>query len=81
MPTKSNGAAIRRLREEKGLNCSQLAEIANLGRDVVWKVENGTISGSPKTRLAIAKALGVDLAEITFFVKSPKSRLVEADAA
>lgn len=67
MPTRSDSAKIRRLREDKGLNCTQLAKAANIDLALLWKVENGKLDGSPKTRLAIANALGVPVSEITYF--------------
>lgn len=68
MPTKANGAIIRRLREAKGLNCTQLAQAAGLDRILVWKVENGRLDGSPETRLKIAAALNASVEDITYFV-------------
>jgi transcriptional regulator with XRE-family HTH domain len=67
MPTKANSDVIRQLREEKGLNCAQLAEAAGIDRILLWKIENKVLDGSPKTRLAIAEALDVPLAVITRF--------------
>lgn len=67
MPTRSDSAKIRRLREDLGLNCSQLAKAAGIDLALLWKVENNKLDGSPKTRLAIAQALGVAVADITYF--------------
>jgi transcriptional regulator with XRE-family HTH domain len=75
MPTKPKGAEIRRLREEMGINCSQLADAAGIDRTLMWKVENELLAGSPKTRLAIAAALGVPLTDITYFEpRLPRTR-------
>lgn len=68
MPTKANGATIRRLREAKGLSCRQFALGAGLDPTLVWKVENGALDGSPETRLKIAAALGTPVENITYFV-------------
>lgn len=72
MPTKSKGAVIRQLREEQGISCTQLAARASLDVTLLWKIENGKLDGSPKTRLAIAEALGVPLTTITYFKPLPE---------
>jgi transcriptional regulator with XRE-family HTH domain len=68
MPTKSNGATIRLLREERGLNCAQFADLVGIDRAFMWKIENDKMDGSPRTRLAIAEALGVSVSAITYTV-------------
>lgn len=75
MPTKSRGAEIRRLREEKGLSCSQLADALGLDRAFIWKIENGLLDGAAGTRLKIAQFFGVPLTDITYFeARHPRSK-------
>lgn len=73
--TKANGAAIRRLREERGLHGYQLAAAAGIDKRLLSKIELERLNGSVPTRFKIAKALGVELSEITYTVESqPRSR-------
>jgi transcriptional regulator with XRE-family HTH domain len=66
MRTKLDGDAVRRLREEQGLSTLQLAHAVGKNRTYIWRLEEGKrLYGSAKTRLDIARALGVGLAEIT----------------
>jgi transcriptional regulator with XRE-family HTH domain len=67
MPTKPDGALIRRLREDKGLKGVELANAAGIDPAMLWRIEHGRLDGSPKTRKAIADALEVPVADITFF--------------
>jgi transcriptional regulator with XRE-family HTH domain len=72
MTTKADGAMIRRLREAQGIGCTQLAEAAGIDMRLLSKIETGRLDGSPKTRLKIARALGVDLSQITYEVPSKR---------
>ena len=76
MPTKADGAAIRRLREERGLSIPRLAELADLDRVSVYRIEIGTRHGNDASRLKIANALGVPLSEISYFI--PPQRIGQA---
>lgn len=81
MPTRSNGAEIRRLREEQGITCSQLADNVAIDSSFMWKIENDKMDGSPKTRLAIAAALGVPVGDITYFEPPrPRARRIKQAA-
>jgi transcriptional regulator with XRE-family HTH domain len=81
MPTKTDGATVRRLREDKGITIAQLARDAGLGRDVVWKIEHNVFNGKPQTRKAIADALNVSLDAITTFTPPPSCQTPEQVAA
>jgi transcriptional regulator with XRE-family HTH domain len=70
--TQSNGAEIRRLREAQGLGCQQLATKAGVHRSFLDRIERGDRCGTPETRLKIARALGVDLAQITYTVPTQR---------
>jgi transcriptional regulator with XRE-family HTH domain len=74
MPTRSSGAEIRRLREEQGITCSQLADNVGIDPSFMWKIENDKMDGSPRTRLDIAAALGVAVGDITYF-EPPRPRV------
>jgi transcriptional regulator with XRE-family HTH domain len=75
MPTKTNGSAIRRLREEKGWTSQDLARAVGIHPGFMSKIENDVLNGSPKTRLAIAVALNVPLSDITYFTqRQPRSK-------
>ncbi|WP_045740927.1 helix-turn-helix domain-containing protein [Actinoplanes rectilineatus] len=81
MPTKSNGPAIRRLREREGLTLTQLAQRAGIHLSVMSRIESGEKSGSPRTRLSLAHALGVELDVITHNVPhQPRTPRLEAAA-
>jgi len=67
MPTKPDGALIRRLREDKGLSGAALADLANVDPGMLWRIEHGKANGSPKTRKAIADVLEVPVSDITYF--------------
>jgi transcriptional regulator with XRE-family HTH domain len=77
--TKSDGAAIRRLREERGLHAYELAERAGIAKRFLSQIENDLRDGSAPTRLKIARALGVPLSQITYTVdRRPRTRRVAA---
>jgi transcriptional regulator with XRE-family HTH domain len=60
----ANGEKLRNLRDEKLLTSQQLAELAGLSRDVVYRLENGK-SGAHQTSIKkIARVLGVEPKEL-----------------
>jgi transcriptional regulator with XRE-family HTH domain len=57
---KANGDKIRDIRDEKLLTSQQLADLAGLSRDVIYRLENNK-SGAHQTSIKrIARVLGVD---------------------
>lgn len=72
MTTKVDGAALRRLREERGIGATQLANQAGIDRKLLNKLEVGRLAGSPMTRYKVAQALGVDLGAFTYQVPSQR---------
>lgn len=60
------GAAIRRLRDERGFSVEELAETAGVSARQLYRIEGGEIAG-PRLDLLekIARALGVELSELT----------------
>jgi transcriptional regulator with XRE-family HTH domain len=62
----SVGDRIRRFREERGLNLSQLAEHAGVSKGYLWALENDPAARRPsaETLYAVARALGVTIADL-----------------
>jgi transcriptional regulator with XRE-family HTH domain len=60
------GDHIRRFREERGLNLSQLAAEAGISKGYLWNLENDQDARRPSadTLYAIAKALGVTMSDL-----------------
>lgn len=61
------GSNIAKYRIKKGLSQEKLAEIVDLSREYVTRVERGQKNISLKKLFAIADALGVDFSELTNF--------------
>jgi len=74
MPTKADGPAIRRLRENKGLSIPQLADLCQLDRVSIYRIETGMRHGNDASRLRIAQALGVELSDISYFVPPQRNK-------
>lgn len=58
------GAAVCERRKARGMSRRALARVAGLGADTVSAIENGEHSGSDLTRIALARALGVEVYEL-----------------
>lgn len=58
---------LRTLRERRGLSQDELARRAGVSTKTVWSVENGGRRPHPRNRLAIATALGVEIAQVAEF--------------
>lgn len=62
-----NNFKLKKIREQKGLTIERLAELANISAGYLCHLENGSRSNpSISVMKNIAKALGVDIAEIFF---------------
>lgn len=61
---KANGAAVRALRESRGLTISGLAAAIGRHHSYVLRIETGERRGSPDVLVAIAMALRVPLVAI-----------------
>lgn len=57
------GQRIAKLRVEKGLTVTELAEASGFARGYVWRAENGKLNSNATTLARFAGALGVTLAE------------------
>lgn len=64
---KELGKNIARYRQAKGLSQEKLAEIVDLSREYVTRVENGQKNISLKKLFAIADALEIDFCLLTNF--------------
>ena len=57
---EADGAALRRLRGARAYSLRELADVAGVTQDNIWKIENGvTRRPHPKTVRKLADALGV----------------------
>ncbi len=63
MEIKINAAILKRLREEKSWSQEHLAEAAGLSLRTIQRVESDG-NAAPETRMAMASALGVDVAKL-----------------
>lgn len=65
-PGSGIGDHIRRFREERGLNLSQLAAEAGVSKGYLWTLENDQDARRPSadTLYTIAKALGVTMSDL-----------------
>jgi transcriptional regulator with XRE-family HTH domain len=64
MDKKTLGGKVRRFREERALNQSELAVRAGLTAVHVGRIERGESYPRPRTRRHLAEALGVDPKEL-----------------
>lgn len=58
------GTAVERRRKNLGMSQRQLARVAGLGQDTVSAIENAEHGGSDQTRIALARALNVEVHEL-----------------
>ncbi len=70
-PKKVFGQNVRRLRKRRGFSQEELAERAGLHRTYIGSVERGERNISLENIVALARALGVSLAELVEGVVSP----------
>lgn len=58
------GTAVQSRREALGMSQRKLARVAGLGQDTVSAIENAEHGGSDQTRIALARALEVEVHEL-----------------
>jgi transcriptional regulator with XRE-family HTH domain len=58
------GAAVARRREALGWSQRKLARVAGLGQDTVSAIERGEHGGSDLTRIALARAMQVEVHQL-----------------
>ncbi len=59
------GNNLKTLRQRRALSLTDLAEMSNVGRVTINRIENGKQKPHPRTLRALATALGVDVEELT----------------
>lgn len=55
---------LKELRRRRVLTLEELAEKADVGRNTIWRLENGVMGAQPRTIRKLAKALGVEAEEL-----------------
>jgi transcriptional regulator with XRE-family HTH domain len=55
-----DGMKLKRLREEQVLSQRELARMAGLTHQTIWRFENGSTNAHPQTIRKIAGVLGVE---------------------
>lgn len=65
--TKRFGVHLRKLREDKGLSQQALADIANIGKTTVLRIENGRQSPTLEMLITLSEALEIPFAELMKF--------------
>lgn len=68
---KRLGDRIRQLRASRGLSQERLAELADISRDAVSRIERADREPRLETLDALAQALGIELPEILKFDRDP----------
>ena len=59
-----DGVKLQRLREERVLSQRELARLAGLTHQTVWRYENGSTNAHPRSIRKIAEVLGVEPKEL-----------------
>ena len=57
-------AKLRELRRRRVLTLEELAEKAGVGRNTIWRLEDGGVGAPPRTIRKLAKALNVEPEEL-----------------
>lgn len=65
MDVQAFGKHLRKLRTERNLSQQHLADIANVPKITIQRIELAKFSATIDTLISIAKALGVSLGELT----------------
>jgi DNA-binding XRE family transcriptional regulator len=64
---KAFGARLRKLREEKGLSQDELADLANVRKSQIYRIEKGLINTSILTALLLAESLKIPYEDLFKF--------------
>lgn len=65
MPLKTDGAQIRKLREQQAMTIVEFAEKVDYAPNSVHLIEKNKVNGGPKFIRAAVKILGCEIADIT----------------
>ena len=55
---------LKQLREEQALSLRELASLADVPHNVIWRIEDGRQGAQPRTIRKLADALGVEPREL-----------------
>ncbi|MCL6437625.1 MAG: helix-turn-helix domain-containing protein [Rubrobacteraceae bacterium] len=55
---------LRELRRRRVMSMEELAQKAGVGRNTIWRLENGASGAHPRTIRKLARALGVEPYEL-----------------
>lgn len=64
---KNFGTHLRRVREERNLSQQQLADMANIAKTTIQRIENAKLSATLDLLISISKALDMDVSELVKF--------------
>lgn len=70
---KAFGIHLRQLREGKKMSLQELADLSDVNKKTLWRVENGKASPTYDFMVSIAKGLGIAVGELVAF-PLPKER-------
>jgi transcriptional regulator with XRE-family HTH domain len=59
-----NVQRLKQLREEQALSLRELANLADVAHNVIWRIEDGRQGAQPRTIRKLADALGVEPREL-----------------
>jgi transcriptional regulator with XRE-family HTH domain len=64
---KSFGTSLRKIREQKGYSQQQLADIADIAKITIQRIENAKFTATLDVLISISKALKIPLKELLDF--------------
>jgi ribosome-binding protein aMBF1 (putative translation factor) len=64
---KAFGKRLMQIREAKGLSKSRLADEANLGRNIIFKIEKGEINTTISTLKVLSEVLNIESKDLLGF--------------
>jgi transcriptional regulator with XRE-family HTH domain len=64
---KEFGVHLRRLREAKKLSQQELADLADLAKKTITRIENGNTAATNDLMISLARALTISLKELVDF--------------
>lgn len=64
---KDFGTHLRKIREERELSQQQLADMANIAKTTLQRIENAKLSTTLDLLISVAKALDISVSELVKF--------------
>ena len=72
---KALGTHLRRLRDARDISQQELADLADLSKITIQRIENAKFSATIDVLVSIAKALKINLSElVSYQVQKPKKK-------